>query len=52
MCRGADGTISLQELHEQLSRSGLHEMARAVESLAARLSSSLMIGDPTIVPWF
>jgi len=54
--RGSDGTISLRRLQIHLSGKGLEELARAVESLAGRLTPARLKTDmdsPTpTVPWF
>jgi len=54
--KGSDGTVSLRQLQIQLSGRGLEELARAVESLAGRLTPARLKTDmdsPTVtVPWF
>jgi hypothetical protein len=49
--RGSDGTLSLRELQVALSLRGLEELARAVGSLAGRLTPAKLVTDSPTVPW-
>jgi len=51
--RGSDGAISLRQLQKLLSGRSLEELARAVESLAGRLTPARLKTDSEIVnaPW-
>ena len=49
--RRADGAISLQDLKVRLSRAGLEEFARAVASLARRVTVKRQNGPVADHPW-
>jgi len=50
--RHADGTISLADLQDRLSRAGLEEVARAVASLARRVKPRKQnVQPPEKHPW-
>jgi hypothetical protein len=50
--RGPDGAVSLRELQLELYRRGLEEFARAVGSLAERLTPVKLEMDSPTAPWF
>ena len=49
--RGSDGVISLRELPTDLLRRGFEELARAVDDLAARLTTARSEIDAPTAPW-
>jgi hypothetical protein len=50
--RGTDGVISLRHLQTELLRRGFEELARAVDDLARRLTTSKVEMDTPTLPWF